>query len=135
MITDCINNRAMFYRNKASLCIERVVHAGGNRRLAYLEAVNSRFGQSCCDVDSFIEFVLSIRADQAAKIETMCEILGVDVEEYLAERKPYLTREQIVQLDREGFTIGASMWGAPADGLLLGQEGIGRLAWPRRDVV
>jgi len=107
VITDCIDNRSMFYRNKASLCVERVVHADEDRRMVYLESVNSRFGQFCCDVDSFVEFVLSIRADQAAKIETMCEILGVDVEEYLAERKPYLTREQIEQLDREGFTIGA----------------------------
>jgi peptidoglycan/xylan/chitin deacetylase (PgdA/CDA1 family) len=41
------------------------------------------------------------------EVERLCQAVGVDVPVYLAQRKPYLTREQIRELVSDGFTIGA----------------------------
>ena len=40
-------------------------------------------------------------------IDALCESVGIDMGAFLRDRRPYMTKEQILQLHREGFTIGA----------------------------
>jgi hypothetical protein len=51
--------------------------------------------------------ILSIKADRAMRADALCVVTGVDVDDYLKTRKPYLTWAQVRQLMEEGHTIGA----------------------------
>jgi len=107
IITDLIDNRAMFYRHKASLCIERFRAAENTARGKYLQLINTRYKQNCADLESVSRFILSHRADRAEVVDELCEMLEVDIADYLAQHQPYMTTEQIKTLQSEGFTIGA----------------------------
>jgi len=105
--TDLIENWAMFYRHKASLCIEQFRTADETARGKYLHSINSRYEQNCTDLESVSRFILAHRADRAEVVDELCEMLKVDIDGYLARHQPYLTIEQIKTLQSEGFTIGA----------------------------
>jgi hypothetical protein len=41
------------------------------------------------------------------QIDAACRVLGVDCDRYLAQQRPYLTTDEVKQLQAAGFTIGA----------------------------
>ena len=99
--TDWVDNKAMFYRNKVALCIERL-HADP----AALDALGDFFpGERT--LDAAIAWLKELRLPDEATIHSVCRALGVDWEAFLQEYQPYVTREQIRRMQGEGFTIGA----------------------------
>lgn len=106
VITDCIDNRAMMYRHKASLCIDRISLAPAKDRARLLAASSSVLGTRFVDLTSFKLHVLGLSAAQTALIDELCEQLGVNVSGYLAKHVPYLSRDQIRELDEDGHIIG-----------------------------
>ncbi|WP_162231143.1 polysaccharide deacetylase family protein [Sunxiuqinia dokdonensis] len=51
-------------------------------------------------------------------LDQMAEDVGLDWQEYLQKENPYMTLEQLSQLERDGFTIGAHSWDHPEFWLL-----------------
>ena len=51
-------------------------------------------------------------------LDQMAEDVGVDWEAYLEKEQPYMSLEQLHQLNNEGFTIGAHSWDHPEFWLL-----------------
>jgi peptidoglycan/xylan/chitin deacetylase (PgdA/CDA1 family) len=51
--------------------------------------------------------ILSVKADRAMRADALCVVTGVNVDDFLKTRKPYLTWAQVRQLMEEGHTIGA----------------------------
>jgi peptidoglycan/xylan/chitin deacetylase (PgdA/CDA1 family) len=102
LATDFIDNGAMYYRNKVSLCIERV--APGNEQETWV-LLNQAFSLDLENREDFLRWVKSL-TDEAA-VDRVCSLLGVDYASYLKEVSPYLTREQIRVMTGEGFTMGA----------------------------
>ncbi|HKJ41748.1 MAG TPA: polysaccharide deacetylase family protein [Sunxiuqinia sp.] len=51
-------------------------------------------------------------------LDQMAEDVGIDWSEYLEKEKPYMTMEQLQQLQNDGFTIGAHSWDHPEFWLL-----------------
>jgi len=99
--TDWIDNRAMFYRNKISLCIEHL-HADPvsiSKLAGLIPDITS--------MDSAIQWLKSLRLPDEDTINAVCRNLDVDWERFLEENQPYLTTAQIQQMHAEGFTIGA----------------------------
>jgi len=105
--TDFLDNQRMFYRNQVSLCIERALGWGEAQAVEELATVNAAFGLLLRDVGDFVEWAKSLRWADGDLVEALCEQVGVDVDGYLKEERPYLDREQLVQMAAEGFTIGA----------------------------
>ena len=77
--TDFIDNKAMFYRFKASILAERFSAKG----------------------------VLDVSFKEAYKIDDLAEVLEFNFNDYLIKEEPYLTTGQIQELIDQGFTIGA----------------------------
>jgi peptidoglycan/xylan/chitin deacetylase (PgdA/CDA1 family) len=106
LITECIDNRHMMYRHKVSLCISKIMEMPE-------PALNSGVGLSCMLTSAadtkadLISTILSLKEKNSAKIDRLCEALGVDCRSYLEKNKPYLTEGQIKELMRSGFKIGA----------------------------
>ena len=51
-------------------------------------------------------------------LDQTAEDVGIDWNEYLEKEKPYMTMEQLQQLQSDGFTIGAHSWDHPEFWLL-----------------
>ena len=104
LVTDLLDNQRIFYRNKQSLCMERL--RAPDFDPAVLHGLASRF-QVPAALSEFTAWFTRLRLPDEAVIDAVCEALGVDWQAFLAERHPYLTREQVRQMQAEGFTIGA----------------------------
>ena len=76
--TDFLDNKAMFYRFKASLLTEEFAANG----------------------------MLDLPYGQENDIDVLAETLEYDFDEYLKQEQPYLTSEQIKELISQGFTFG-----------------------------
>lgn len=105
--TDFIDNRNMFYRNKVSLCIEKIRSLDKLRIMDVICKINSTFEQCIRSPESFIQWIKSLNSSDEDIINETCNILEIDFEQYLITYKPYLTSENIRQLVTDGFTIGA----------------------------
>ena len=99
--TDWVDNQAMFYRNKISLCIEHTNFPTFN-----LQQLKN-FAAEIETVEDGVLWLKELRISDDVLIDEICRVLGVDWEVFLREVQPYLTREQIRQMHADGFTIGA----------------------------
>ncbi len=99
--TDWIDNQAMFYRNKISLCVERLIVDPSRR--SKLDA----WTPDELSLDATIHWLKGLRFSDTETIDAVCDALGVDWKSFLDEAQPYLTASQIQQMHAEGFTIGA----------------------------
>jgi peptidoglycan/xylan/chitin deacetylase (PgdA/CDA1 family) len=100
LVTDWINNQAMFARNKVSLCLEYLQEQPQD--VARLDRFMSPSGNI-----SAIEWLHDLTPADSALVDQVCATLGVDWQIFLEQRQPYLTSEQIRQMCAEGFTFGA----------------------------
>lgn len=99
--TDWIDNQAMFYRNKVSLCIEHLQNHPDD--ISCLDGLTSTIES----IDAIVQWLKELRMPDEAVIDDVCQRLNVDWVAFLDEQQPYLTTAQIQQMHAEGFTIGA----------------------------
>jgi peptidoglycan/xylan/chitin deacetylase (PgdA/CDA1 family) len=105
LVTNFVDNRAMYYRNKVSLCIDKVASLPPDELRACLSAVHQQLAVELDSAAAFKSWVKSI--DENVMADQVCSLLGIDIPRYLAEHQPYLTSAQVRQLAADGFTIGA----------------------------
>jgi peptidoglycan/xylan/chitin deacetylase (PgdA/CDA1 family) len=105
--TDLIDNRTMFHRNRASLCIETVLRLSDRDTATFLRNLGRRLGRPLADRETFRRWILALGPNEVAPIDEVCATLRIDVSGYLRERRPYLATEQIRRLVADGFTLGA----------------------------
>jgi len=130
VITDLIDNAAVFRETEASLCIAAI----GRRTSAEVEAIVEELGlgtrlapppRAASDTvraplqlaglgdlaehgpPPLLHWLLTLKAADAALLRQLSARLGVDPEGYIRSTRPYLTATQIRELHAEGFTIGA----------------------------
>ena len=126
IVTDLIGNKVVFSETKASLCaeaalglpaseIDATVDALGLRsrlmtaeRLARVPAQMGKHWLSFPQpAQPLLIWLMTAQPEDTARLDELCERLGVDAEAYVGRVKPYLTAEQILALRADGFTIGA----------------------------
>jgi peptidoglycan/xylan/chitin deacetylase (PgdA/CDA1 family) len=105
--TDWLDNRAMFYRNKVSLCIEALRGLEQDAARMAFTSLNHAFDLSIKSPGQFDGWMLSLKHADTPVIDMVCKMLGLDIPAWLAEQQPYLTTGQVKQLHADGFTIGA----------------------------
>lgn len=102
-----VNNRSMFYRNKVSLCLEAALHLQHDAIKMVLTSINNAVDTRLAEIQDFESWIKSLEAKDEPVIDMVAKMLGIDVKDYLNRVKPYMTREQILELHNSGFTIGA----------------------------
>ena len=131
LITDLIDNQALFRENKAALCIDRVLTTPMDvvaaitaelglttvRAPASSQPLFGHISKSALELAALeasdprrwplLDWLLTEASNRTEALDALCERLGVQPDAYLAAAKPYLTREQILELHANGFTIGA----------------------------
>jgi peptidoglycan/xylan/chitin deacetylase (PgdA/CDA1 family) len=103
--TDFIENRAMYFRNKISLLVDRFLSMEPPVAEQAMIQVNQEYNLGVFDRVSFISWLKSVTEEPI--IDRICSVFGVDISGYLKGHTPYLTEEQIRKLVSDGFTIGA----------------------------
>ena len=109
--TDFIDNRHLFYRNKVSLCVDRILGMSGTersevvRRLQQHEIIDEMASSQLSP--GLSAWLLSRSHRDVALIDEFCGALEIDVPAFLRERRPYLSKAEIESLHADGFPIGA----------------------------
>jgi peptidoglycan/xylan/chitin deacetylase (PgdA/CDA1 family) len=120
LATNWIDNQAMYYRGKISLCIDRYIQLDNIEQNAALEKM-SRIGYPKKEGGDQVFSISDLRSLQQwdeAFLDRVCHVLGVHVLEYLQNHKPFLTRAQIIEMQTEGFAFGAHTCSHPKLGLI-----------------
>ena len=106
LVRDWIDNAKLFYRNKISLCAERVEQLDDAAWGQAAARLCREFDRDLHTRSAFVQWARSLDGRQDELVQHLCEILDVDTAGFLAQRKPYMTLEQVRRLAADGFTIG-----------------------------
>ena len=105
-----LDNRRMFFFNKASLLLGSLTEMAEAERLRRLGAMSDLVGRRFLDLPSFARWLTTwlrtIRVEDEKTLDRLCGLAAVDTERYLALRQPYMTTAQVRTLAADGFTIG-----------------------------
>lgn len=120
VVTSCIDNQTLMFRNKASLCLDRLGEIRSEQVPELLARFRDRFDRSFESQAALGAWLDRLQFEDTDRIDAACELLGIDVPALLREGRPFLSRDQILQLHREGFAIGAHTCNHPR---------LDRMAW------
>jgi peptidoglycan/xylan/chitin deacetylase (PgdA/CDA1 family) len=98
-------NRALFFKYKASLILDRLKNLGHPSNL--YEIINSRMGTAIKRRPQMVSMILHLDYQQQAFLDSIAELLEIDFDSFLKIRKPYMTIEQLKDLQSKGFEIGS----------------------------
>jgi peptidoglycan/xylan/chitin deacetylase (PgdA/CDA1 family) len=98
-------NRGLFFKYKASLIIDRLNSL--NHPANIYEIINSRMGITIRGKSAMIRKILGISYEQQGILDSVAELLDIDFDTFLKIRKPYMTTEQLQDLQSKGFHIGS----------------------------
>lgn len=101
-----LDNRALFFRYKASLCIE-TLKTLPKRHSSFKEIQKLSKNDSLSNPIALEKFLLSLGHESEPLIEAIAGLWSISFEDFLAKEKPYLTSEQVQTLLGKGFQIGA----------------------------
>lgn len=117
-----VDNRMMFFRHKASLCIEGFARLSFSDRSRFAKAAAGE-GLNCpSEPTEFARWMLGLDQKHGAIIDRVCHLLDIDIDQMLKTQRPYLTSDEIVQLRADGFTIGGHSVNHPRLHLLPDEE-------------
>ena len=127
-ITNSIDNLSMMFRNKISLCLNRLEELSADDQARLCAWIGVEFGVPARGPAEARRWIDALQHDDVERIDALCTRLGIDVASILREERPYLTRQEIRQLARDGFTLGAHSCNHPR---------LERLAWAdaRREIL
>jgi len=107
IVSECLDNKYLLYRHKASLCAEKVRSMNGEESQAVLKTFERICGAAFTDPESLVKFILGIRADRVDVLKETSDLLEVDEQAFLEKKEPYMTVAQVKRLAEDGHTIGA----------------------------
>jgi peptidoglycan/xylan/chitin deacetylase (PgdA/CDA1 family) len=102
-----IDNQALMFRNKIALCVARMADATPIELARSTAALSARCGFPGRSPREVQMWLFRLGFADSDVIDAACACLGVDVQAFLRNRRPYMTCAQIAQLHADGFTIGA----------------------------
>jgi peptidoglycan/xylan/chitin deacetylase (PgdA/CDA1 family) len=134
VLGDCIDNRAMFFESKVSLCITAAesLSADEARDLlaqmrgaskavqpdatAAMDELRMRSLKTMFGVlpsqyhEEVLTILLSFEQEDEPEIDRVCALLNIDPAVYLKQHPVYLSEIEIAELAADGFTIGSHGW-------------------------
>ena len=102
--TGFIDNKAMFFRMKASILIETIAYKPLTK--AQQNSIQQLFIKHSLSYQ-FAHDLLKISDKNQSILDDIANILEVSFDDYLKTHQPYLTTNQIQNLIKQGFSIGA----------------------------
>jgi peptidoglycan/xylan/chitin deacetylase (PgdA/CDA1 family) len=101
---DFIDNRELFFRYKASLLIDCLLH---DSSLLKKDDVKGWLSEQTTKHSEFKHVLLSVGFRERDKLDVLARMIGLDFEDYLGKSRPYMSQEEIRKLISQGFFFGA----------------------------
>jgi peptidoglycan/xylan/chitin deacetylase (PgdA/CDA1 family) len=120
--TGLVDNRSMMYRNVISLCLDSIGRLTEQDVKTVTASFGRQFGRRLCDRKQLRTWIVSLNYSERHKLDAACEILGLNIEQFLQRENPYMTQAQILALYHDGFTIGSHSRNHPELWLLKWEE-------------
>lgn len=97
-----IDNRALFHKYKASLILRKMntSQISGAEKIL---AENDLLGNN----------ILKATIRQVDVLDKVADLIDLDFADFLQKQRPYLTSNQLAELQNQGFSIGAHSFGHP----------------------
>jgi peptidoglycan/xylan/chitin deacetylase (PgdA/CDA1 family) len=106
-----VDNKDMLYRCKLSLIANRVNELG--REFEVPNFLLSLWGNEVKKSKVFNKKLFHLKSDNIHLIEKIANELQVDLKGYLKSESPYITLEELSDLAKKGFAIGAHSYNHP----------------------
>ncbi len=106
LTTAFLGNRALGYRQKASLLIEACKNHGEAATQATISKLCEALGIDPVQSPGARRMLLSVGYRQRHVLDECAALLEVDFDDYLRTARPYLTHDEVGMLLRDGFSIG-----------------------------
>ncbi len=106
-----IDNRAMFFRYKASVLCD-IILKDKNNKLPGSEIAHT-LGLPLYDKPKVVAAILKVRYLQKSTLDALADLVEFDITRYLTEIKPYLNSSEITELQEKGIHIGAHSYDHP----------------------
>lgn len=103
LTSEWIDNQALFYRSKVSLCVEKVNKMD---EAALTAAIGTIGDEGVVDKDSLLRRMMRFVQEDEEEVSRYCVALGVDTDAYLKEESPFLSTAQIQEMYAAGFVFG-----------------------------
>ena len=97
-----IDNISLGYDHKKSLLIEKLATLKTNE----VEEVLKQTGLLTNEKNTVEKLIIDIRYKNRTLVDKIAELISLDFNQYLTEKSPYVTSNQVKQLIDQGFTIG-----------------------------
>lgn len=97
--SDFVDNKALFYRYKASLLYQFYKNSSQKGKLKFYDFFEGK--------KEIKEKLFAINFHNTHVLDALAVSINYDFDEFLATEKPYLTTSQIEELIAKGFTVGA----------------------------
>lgn len=114
---DFVDNRQLFYRCKISLLIAELKKYPQHQFIytQTLQIANK-------SIEDISEALRKINQNNSYLLDELAQKINFSFDAYLKNTQPFLTREQIITLQHQGFTIGAHSMNHPYYPLLSADE-------------
>lgn len=99
-----IDNKDLMFRYRQSLIIDKLIHSSDDQAEKKIADLLCESGIHFRNVK---EGILDVKYHQKEILDKFADILECDFNEFLKNHKPYLSTEQIKELIKMGFTVGA----------------------------
>ena len=119
LISSCIDNETMFYRNLASLLVDAL---SGGRVTSTMRAAAERVLDIDAHRTSIAKSILSVDYPRSGILYELASLFEIDPSTYLSKERPYLTSEEVRSLIAKGFAIGSHSIDRPHLGSLPPSE-------------
>ncbi len=109
--TNFIDNKNMASDLKMSVCLDKLKMLSPYYLDATIRKLKESIGKQLPELPSLFSWIKSMANNDPNFIDDLCEILNINIDEYLRTMKPYMTSDEILRLSQDGFTIGSHSLG------------------------
>lgn len=99
-----VDNNEALYKHHISIIISHLKKS--NFEKSKLDLISNILFFTYNTVDEFKQKFINIKFSERQKITEILEQLDLDIKTYLKQHKPYITREQISEMIKDGFYFG-----------------------------
>ena len=102
---DFVDNKNLFFRHKAALIID--VLNRKNISTATEKAIRTVLATIFPQEKNLTTQILAVKYAEQKILDDISAILEIDYNSYLKDKRPYLTSDELKEMQKKGFTIGA----------------------------
>jgi len=100
--SDFVDNKNLFYRHKAALIIDLL-----NKKVPSENSLNELEKLLGVKKAAFRTKILAINYSEQNLLDKIASVLNLDLDAYLKTQQPYLSKDELLEMQKKGFTIAA----------------------------